>query len=59
MANETMVMPVVGVWQSIRSAGVWSQAIGFVLVRFGRNLDSVVVKMFFTFNLLKKKFYKF
>jgi hypothetical protein len=34
-----------GVWRSLRLAGVWSQAVGFVDA-FGRNLASVAVKIF-------------
>jgi hypothetical protein len=42
--------------------GVWrksSQAVGFVLVRFGRNLVSVAVKMFSDLIYFMKLFYKF
>jgi hypothetical protein len=31
--TEATVVPMVGVWSSLNSAGVWSQAVGFVLVR--------------------------
>jgi hypothetical protein len=39
-ANKVVVTPMVG------SGGVWSQAVGFCVGAFGRNLASVAVKMF-------------
>jgi hypothetical protein len=38
-----------GVWRNLRLKGVWSQAVGFVLVR------SVAVKMFYIFKLVCKE----
>jgi hypothetical protein len=49
-----------GVWQSLRLAGVWSQAVGrFCVSAFGKNLVSVAVKMFSHLTYFKNKFYKF
>jgi hypothetical protein len=47
-----------GVWQSLHLVAVWSQTVSFVLV-FGRNLDSVTMKMFSHLIYFIKKFYKF
>jgi hypothetical protein len=46
-ANEAIVALLVG----SGVVCVWSQKVGYVLVRFGRNLSSVVMKMFSHFSL--------
>jgi hypothetical protein len=45
-----------GVWRSLLLPGVWSQAVGFVLVHFAGFCRRENV---FTFNLLYKAFYRF
>jgi hypothetical protein len=47
-----------GVWRSLRLAGVWSQAVGFVLVHC-RSLASVAVKMFSHLIYCHKRFINF
>jgi hypothetical protein len=42
-ANEAIVVPMVGVWRSLRLAGVCSR---FCVGMFGRNLASVSVMTF-------------
>lgn len=60
-ANEATVTPVAssGKVPILREPGAWSQAVGFLLVRFGRNLNSVTVKIFSYLMYSVKKLSKF
>jgi hypothetical protein len=49
-----------GVWRSLHLAGVWSQAVGFVLVRLTGIWWFQSPEVFFTFNLFYHEiFFKF
>jgi hypothetical protein len=54
-SNEVIGGAYFGVWKSLILAGVWSQAVGYMLVR----LASVNVKIFSYAIRFTKKFYKF
>lgn len=46
------------IWLNLLLAGVWSQAVRFVLGAFGRNLASVALETFSHLIQFIKKFYK-
>lgn len=42
-ANEDIAGPIGGVWRSLRVAGIWSQAVGFVVVRLACHREDVFI----------------